>query len=142
MMELHHSHTQYIHNLTMVSHTSPVLVIFWVLCIFLIAAVTSFLSFILNIRTFPILYFFSLSLEKFPTSSRTITSKTSSGRNRKRSTLNSYRALLVLVSISRTSALCFSRDSFAFRSFYHRNHTCSSPSVSAMEGERAQGRCH
>ena len=108
-------------------------VLFWVSHIFLIAAVTSFLSCILNVRTYPRLSSFSLSLENCPMRSRTKTSELSSGRNRTRSTLSYSRVLSISVSILRTSTSYFSQDSFTFRSFYPRNRTCSSPSISALQ---------
>ena len=107
-------------------------VLLWVSHIFLIAAVTSFLSCILNVRTYPRLSSFSLSLENCPMRSRTKTSELSSGRNRTRSTLSYSRVLSISVSILRTSTSYFSQDSFTFRSFYPRNHTFSSTSISNL----------
>ena len=100
--------------------------------IFLISAVTSFLSCILNVRNSLRLYSFSLSLSNFPMRSHTVTSELSSGRNRTISTLISSRALFVLDYISCTATSCFTQDFFNFRSFYPINHTCSYPPISSL----------
>ena len=101
-------------------------------CIFTIAAVTSFLSYIINVRTCPRLSPFYLSLAKRPMRYHTSTSQIYSGRNRKRSTLSYSRALLVLVSISRTSTTCLDWDSFTLCIFSTRNHTCYPPLISSL----------
>ena len=59
-----------------------------------------------------------------------ITSKRSSGSNRTGSTLSSSRLFFVYISISCTYTSCL--DSFTFRSFYPRNQTYSSPSISYL----------